>query len=115
MDKVVFPKMITDLPEADIPDKETKGYILQGIDRQVVFLDTYPLAETHSPEHSHGEQWGIVVEGEVEFSINGVKKVYKKGDTYHIPEGAPHSGTIKAHVAHIEFFGFNRFKPKAKK
>jgi len=37
------------------------------------------------PEHSHESQWGIVLEGEIELIIGGVKNRYKKGDRYFIP------------------------------
>ena len=55
MEKEIYPKMITELPEVDISLKGVKGWLLQGIDKQVVFFDIEPDASI--PEHSHGEQW----------------------------------------------------------
>ncbi len=80
MNKEIYPKMIIDLPEADIPFKGVKGWLLQGVDKQLVFFDIEPIGQI--PKHSHGKQWGVVVEGEVELVVNGVKKVYQKGDCY---------------------------------
>ena len=33
-------------------------------------------------EHTHSAQWGIVVEGEMELTIGGATKTYKKGDVF---------------------------------
>jgi quercetin dioxygenase-like cupin family protein len=114
MEKEVFPKMIKDLPEVDLPFKGVKGWLLQGIDKQVVFFDIEPIDVI--PEHSHGEQWGIVIEGELELAVDGMKKAYRKGDYYYIPAGALHSVTFKTQAKVIDFFAdVNRYKPKQKK
>jgi len=114
MGKGVYPKMIKDLPEIDIPLMGVRGWLLQGFDRQVVFFDVEPVGAI--PEHSHGEQWGIVVEGEVELVVNGVKNVYRKGDSYHIPAGALHSATFRTRFKAIDVFAdVNRYKPKQEK
>lgn len=108
-----YPKMIKDLPEADVPFKGVKGWLLQGVDKQVVFFEFETIGVV--PEHSHGEQWGVVIEGEMELAINGVRKIYRKGDCYHIPTGAPHSATFKTHCKIIDFFAeVSRFQPKRK-
>jgi len=88
----VYPKVITDLPEADIPFEGIKGWLLQGPDRQVVFFDIQPVGVV--PEHCHGEQWGVVVEGELTLVVEGVKNTYRKGEFYHIASGARHSATF---------------------
>jgi quercetin dioxygenase-like cupin family protein len=47
------------------------------------------------PEHSHPhEQMGIVLEGEVQLSINGEKRIAREGDAYHVPSGVLHSGSV---------------------
>jgi mannose-6-phosphate isomerase-like protein (cupin superfamily) len=108
----IYPIMITGLPEVEIPFNGIKGWLLQGIDKQVVFFDIEPDASI--PEHSHGEQWGVVVDGEAELVVNGVKKVCRKGDTYYIPAGAVHSVTFRTRLKTIDFFAEpNRYKPKS--
>ena len=46
-----YPEMITDLPRADIPFSGVRGWILQGEEKQVIFLDIDPIGEV--AEHSH--------------------------------------------------------------
>jgi len=111
MNKEVYPQMVTDLPQIDIPLKGVKGWLLQGLDKQVVFFDIEAVGAI--PEHSHGEQWGVVIEGEVELVVNGVKEVYRKGDCYHIPAMAPHSATFRTRFKALDVFAdVNRYKPK---
>lgn len=113
MEKKIYPQMITELPEVEIPFKGVKGWLLQGIDKQVVFFEIETYASI--PEHSHGEQWGVVVDGEAELVVGGVKKILKRGDTYHIPSGALHSVTVRTGVKAIDFFAeANRHTPKSK-
>jgi quercetin dioxygenase-like cupin family protein len=114
MEKEIYPKMITKLPEAEIPLEGVKGWLLQGINKRVVFFDIEPNASI--PEHSHGEQWGVVVNGEAELMVNGVKKICRKGDTYPIPAGAVHSVTFRTRFKTINFFAeVDRYKSKFKK
>ena len=114
MEKKIYPQMITELPEVEIPFNGVKGWLLQGIDKQVVFFDIE--TNTSIPEHSHGEQWGIVVEGEAELIVNGIKRICRKGDHYYIPSGALHSVTIRTRLKAIDFFAEpNRHKPKSKR
>jgi len=108
--KQVFPKMITSLPEADIEFKGVKGWILQSNYHQIVFLEIEPIGKV--AEHSHGAQWGIIVEGEMDLSIGGITKTYKKGDSYYIPDGVLHSAVFKSKTWAVDFFADrNRYKP----
>jgi quercetin dioxygenase-like cupin family protein len=107
-----FPKVITDLPEADIRFKGVKGWIAQGESHQIVFFEIEPLGEVS--EHSHNTpQWGVVVEGKMELTIEGKTKVYGKGDEYFIPAQAKHSAKFLTKFRSIDFFGEKtRYKPK---
>ena len=43
-------------------------------------------------EHSHvNEQMGLVLEGEMDFTIGGETKRLRPGDVFRIPGGVPHS------------------------
>jgi quercetin dioxygenase-like cupin family protein len=43
-------------------------------------------------EHSHpNEQMGLVLEGELTFTIGGETRTLKPGDVFRIPGGVPHS------------------------
>ncbi|UCG26983.1 MAG: cupin domain-containing protein [Bacteroidales bacterium] len=100
--KPIFPGMITNLPEADIPFDGVKGWISQSDDHQVVFLEIEPIGAV--PEHAHGAQWGIIVEGEMVLTIGGNTKKYKKGDTYFIPDGVNHSAVFNTRTWAVDYF-----------
>lgn len=98
----IFPKPITDLPEADIPLEGIKAYLSQADSHQIIFMEFEK--EVVLPEHSHAAQVGIVLEGKIELTIAGEQVIYTKGDRYYIPEGVLHSGKISAGYADITFF-----------
>ena len=62
------------------------------------------LKDFELPAHSHKAQWGTVVEGEVELTIGGVTKTYGPGESYDIPAGVEHGGTVKAGSLVIDAF-----------
>ncbi len=106
-----YPEMITKLPQADVPFKGVRAWISQGADHQVVFFDMDPIGKVSA--HRHGEQWGIVVEGEMELTIGGVTKRFRAGDSYHVPAGVEHEATFLTHTRVIDVFGdVERYKPK---
>lgn len=108
----LFPEMIMNLPEADIGFKGVRGWISHGTDHQIVFFDIEPVGRV--PEHAHKAQWGIVRDGEMELTIGGITKTYKKGDSYYIPDGVVHSAVFKTRTRALDFFADkNRYKQKA--
>ncbi len=108
---MVFPEPILNLPEAALPFEGVKAYLSQGPDHQIIFMEF--SQDVTLPEHRHASQWGIVLEGEIELAIDGVKRTYHKGDRYFIPEGAPHSGKITAGYADMTYFNqSNRYPLK---
>jgi len=65
------------------------------------------------PEHSHGAQWGVILDSEIELTIGGKKYTFKKGDTYFIPEGVKHRAKIKQGYKDITLFDQkDRYKVK---
>ena len=98
----MFPELIKKLPEANIPFEGIKGWLSQGADQQLVFFEIDAVGEV--PSHSHGAQWGIVVEGEMDLTIGGETKTYKKGDSYTIPKGIVHSARFTKKTWVIDFF-----------
>jgi quercetin dioxygenase-like cupin family protein len=106
-----FPEPILNLPEADINFEGLKAYLAQGESYQILFMKFDK--DVILPEHSHESQWGIVLEGRIELTINGKINTYKKGDRYFIPKGVKHSGKIFAGYTDITFFNEkDRYKPK---
>jgi quercetin dioxygenase-like cupin family protein len=107
-----FPEMITKLPEADVPFKGVRAWISQAPDHQVVFMDIEPIGAV-SP-HRHGEQWGIVVEGEMELTIDGKTTRCKAGDSYHVPAGVEHAARFLSRTRVIDVFA-DKDRYRAKK
>ena len=94
--------MIQSLPEADIPFKGVRGRLFQGADHQIVFFDIEPIGEV--APHSHGAQWGVVFEGEMELTIGGESTTYRRGDRYFIPAGVVHSARFNTKTRLMDFF-----------
>ena len=62
------------------------------------------LKDFDLPPHSHGAQWGSVIEGAIEFTIGGVTRRYGPGDSYDIPAGTVHSARINAGTVAVDVF-----------
>jgi quercetin dioxygenase-like cupin family protein len=100
--KSIFPEPIKKLPQADIPINGLTAFLSQGKTHQILFMEF--SKDVDLPEHSHAGQMGIVLEGQIELIINGLKHTYRKGDRYYIPGKIKHSGKIYAGYADITFF-----------
>jgi quercetin dioxygenase-like cupin family protein len=108
-----YPELITRLPRIAAPLAGVQGWLSQGPDHQIVFFEIDPIGAI--PPHSHGEQWGIVVEGEMELTVDGVTRRYGPGDTYHIPAGTTHSARFLSHFRAIDVFtDRDRYRPEAR-
>ena len=111
MDNAFFPKIISKLPEADIPVEGLSSYLFQGNDHQILFMEFEHEVEV--PEHSHGAQWGAVLSGEIEITIDGKILNFTKGDTYFIPANTKHSAKITAGYKDVTLFDQkDRYKEK---
>ena len=97
-----FPKPILELPEVNIPVEGAKGYLSQGENEQVIFMEFEK--DVVIPKHSHDSQWEIVVAGKVDYYECGVKHTYTKGDRFYIPKGTKHSAKVYAGYASVAFF-----------
>ncbi|MHC4541141.1 MAG: cupin domain-containing protein [Planctomycetota bacterium] len=107
----IFPESITRLPEADIPLRGLKAYLSQSDDHQILFMEFEEEIEV--PDHSHRSQWGVVLAGRIDLTIQGTKQTYTTGDRFSIPKGAKHSARIYAGYADISFFDEkDRYKAK---
>ena len=107
----IFPDPIKNLPKADIPLKGLTAYLSQSETHQILFMQFKEDIEL--PKHSHESQWGIVLDGKIDLTVDGVVKTYSKGDRYFIPAGVKHSAKIHAGYADITFFNEkDRYKTK---
>ena len=107
----IFPEPIRSLPLADIPLDGLKAYLSQADSHQILFMEFSEDAEV--PEHSHEAQWGVVLAGKIDLTIEGVERTYSKGDSVFIPKGAKHSAKVYAGYADVTFFDQkDRYKAK---
>ncbi len=106
-----FPPIVTELPQVDLPIGGATGWLLQGPTRQAVFFRLEPGFEI--PEHRHGAQWGMVIDGEIELTIAGETRTYRKGDTYEIPAGTPHGARTRNGALVLDLFADpDRYRPR---
>jgi len=97
-----LPDEIKANPEIDVPVEGIKGWKVGGPSGLVVFFEI--RAGTVLPEHAHCFQWGFVIDGQIDLTINGQTRTYRKGDTYAIPEGSIHSGRILKGCLAMDYF-----------
>jgi quercetin dioxygenase-like cupin family protein len=106
-----FPDIIRRLPVADSPIRGATLYLLQGPTASATFVEA--AEDGVVPEHRHGAQWGIIVDGELHLTIGGQLKSYRRGEEYFVPAGVPHSASFKKGLRVIDFFDDpNRYHPK---
>ena len=77
----------------------------------MVFFDLAPIGRgaTARPR-SLG---GVVLDGEMELTIAGETRTYRRGDRYSIPAGTVHSAPFKTRFFAIDFFAEpDRYQPK---
>jgi quercetin dioxygenase-like cupin family protein len=110
-DKILYPEMIEKLPDIDIPVPGVRGKLFQGEEMQAVFFSVETTTEI--PPHHHQAQWGVVLEGEMAMTVDGVTKKFEKGDSYFIPAGVTHSIRILSPMKALDFFDEpTRYRPK---
>src|SRR3972149_3916504 len=89
-----FPAVVAALPEADAAFPGIRIRLLRGPTASAIFVEA--LEESEVPVHSHGAQWGIVVDGQMDLTIGGAARTYRRGDAYVIPAGTPHGAALRA-------------------
>lgn len=97
-----FPGFVRSLPRADLPFEGLRGWLLQSDSGQVLFNESD--IELSVPEHSHGSQWGTVINGKIELTIDGQTRIYSRGDSYFIPADTLHSARIYPGFRAVDYF-----------
>jgi quercetin dioxygenase-like cupin family protein len=107
-----YPEVITRLPEAELHVEGAKAWILQAERSQLVFFQFQP--GKCLPSHSHAyDQWGLVIDGEMELTVAGKPRIFKKGDEYLIPVRSVHSAKFLRRTRVMDYFSEkNRYNPK---
>jgi len=98
----IFPDPILNLPKAALPFANYEAFLSQGNTHQIIFMHFEESVDL--PEHSHEAQWGIVLDGKIELTIDGKTRAYTMGDRYFIEKNVKHSGKIFAGYADMTFF-----------
>ena len=80
---------LKDLPEIPLVNGITTKAV-SGEKSSVAFVDLPPMSHVDLHHHSR-EQIGIVLEGEVEYTIEGEIKHCRKGTVFVVPPNAHHS------------------------
>jgi quercetin dioxygenase-like cupin family protein len=97
-----FPNFIKALPEIDVPFPGCRGWLIQGMDQQVVFVAFERSVVV--PEHSHAEQWEFVLSGEMTLDMGGARRTYCVGDNFFIGAGVLHSAIVSSGYRAIMIF-----------
>ena len=107
----VFPDFIRALPMVDSPLASLRGWMLQTDQALAMFYEIPDGVDL--PEHAHGAQWGVILAGRIDFTIGGETRTYGPGDTYHVPDGVPHSAVIHPGFVGIDVFAdADRYRPR---
>ena len=97
-----FPDFIRALPHVDTPLAAMRGWLL-GSDRALAMFYEIPEG-VEIPEHAHGAQWGVVLQGSMQFTIGGETRTYGPGETYYVPDSVLHSAVISPGFVGIDVF-----------
>ncbi len=96
----LLPPEIMALPKVEIPVDGVTGYCLKDDRKQVVF---FVFEEGVSfPDHSHCDQRGLVISGEMVIDIEGQSNLYQAGDQYRVPEGVKHRASFTQQTVLID-------------
>ena len=96
----LLPSEILTLPKVEIPVDGVNGFGLHDDEKQVVI---FVFEEGVSfPDHSHCNQRGLVISGEMTIEINGQTNLYQAGDTYEVPEDTVHRANFSTRTVLID-------------
>jgi quercetin dioxygenase-like cupin family protein len=86
-----LPDFIRALPALDVPvpDDVVSTNAIRSDQGLGVFFTFHKDMEL--PPHSHKAQWGIVIKGWLELTMDGKTHRYLPGESYSIPSGTVHS------------------------
>lgn len=95
-----LPPEILALPKVEVPVAGVEGYCLNDDQKQVVF---FVFDEGVSmPDHSHCEQRGMVISGEMTLEVDGQTNLYEAGDHYLVPADANHRASFSTRTVLVD-------------
>lgn len=92
------------LPSLDMPfdDSVLTTRALRSERGLTVFF--FPHQDLEIPEHSHKGQFGTVLAGQLDLTMNGETVSYTPGMSYDIPSGTPHAAKSHAGSVILDIF-----------
>lgn len=99
-----LPDFIRAMPALDLPfpDDMVTTSALRSEAGLAVFFTFHQ--DVDLPAHSHKGQWGTVIRGEIELTIDGTARTYRPGESYNIPSGVVHAVRIPAGTIAFDVF-----------
>ena len=99
-----LPDFIRAFPAIDLPfpDDVVRTNVLRSDAGLAVFF-TF-LKDVDLPAHAHKGQWGTVLEGSIELTMDGRTRSYHPGESYSIPSGTQHAVRIPAGTVVLDIF-----------
>ena len=99
-----LPEFILDLHALDVPfpPEMAKTHAIRSDRGLMVIFEIFQ--DVSLPPHSHLGQWGSVLEGCLELTIDGQTTTYMPGDSYSIPAGVEHAVKVHAGSKVIDIF-----------
>lgn len=98
-----FPASVRTLPKTQLAGIDV--YVHDDGHTQILFMELgRDRAEVVVPTHTHDVEWGIVVEGRIEMTINGRAESHPAGSTHLIPAQVPHSFVFLPGTSSVHYF-----------
>ncbi|MCG3138532.1 MAG: hypothetical protein HJJLKODD_02397 [Phycisphaerae bacterium] len=96
MNKFTLPPFIQHWPEAKMEFEGMRGWMLKNEQGLVLIMLAEREIVIPPHVHEHEDQWGVVLAGEVDQSINGLMRTYRAGECHFVPAGVEHQTTLRA-------------------
>ncbi|MEM9473929.1 MAG: cupin domain-containing protein [Pseudomonadota bacterium] len=99
-----LPAFIEQMPALEIPFPEdvVTTHAIRSDNGLMVLFKFHK--DVTLPPHAHKGQWGTVLVGTLELTMNGETRVYGPGESYNIPAGTEHGATAPAGAIVLDIF-----------
>ncbi len=97
----VFPEFLDKLARFEFPEED--GWARSLSDGGQMLLFTEPNGGS-SDDLSEGAEWGLILEGQCDITVDGVTTSYRAGESYLIPGGVPNHKVNHAGLIAIDVF-----------
>jgi quercetin dioxygenase-like cupin family protein len=91
-----------DALQLPLPPEKVKTHAIRSDRGLMVIFDA--LEDLSIPPHSHLAQWGTVIHGCLELTIDGVTTTYGPGQSYNLEAGVVHAAKVHKGSKVIDLF-----------